>query len=66
MSVTGGRLGVTFRFSRGAVFQFGYNRSEGRKPSMTQLAQCWSRFMDKPVVDQTDFKGTYDLTLPAG
>ena len=33
---------------------------------MTQLAQCWSRFMDKPMVDQTDFKGTYDLTLLAG
>jgi uncharacterized protein (TIGR03435 family) len=66
MSVTGGRLGVTFRFSRGAVFQFGDNRVEGRKLSMAQLAQCLSRFMDKPVVDQTDFKGTYDLTLPAG
>jgi len=63
MTVTGGRLGVTFRFSRGAVFQFGDNRVEGRKLSMTQLAQCLSRFMDKPVVDQTSLKGTYDLTL---
>ena len=63
MTVTGGRLGITFRFSRGAVFQFGDNRVEGRKLSMTQLAQCLSRFMDKPVVDQTSLKGTYDLTL---
>src|SRR5258707_999126 len=30
---------------------------------MTQLAECLSRFMDKPVVDQTSLKGTYDLTL---
>ncbi len=36
---------------------------EAKKLDMTRFADMLSRFTDRPVVDMTDLKGRYDLTL---
>ena len=63
VSAEGGARGTTVRFGRGAYFSLADNKFEARKLTMAQLADSVGRFMERPVVDMTDLKGTYDLTL---
>ncbi|HYW45218.1 MAG TPA: TIGR03435 family protein [Bryobacteraceae bacterium] len=63
VSATGGRDGVAFSLGRGASFSFANNRVEGKKLTMTGLADTLWRFVDRPVVDMTELTGTYDFTL---
>jgi uncharacterized protein (TIGR03435 family) len=60
---TGGARGTTLTFGRGAYFTLADNRFEARKLTMAQLADSLGRFVERPVVDMTELKGTYDLTL---
>ena len=60
---TGGARGTTLDFGRGAYFTLTDNRLEARKLTMAQLADSLGRFIERPVVDMTELKGTYDLTL---
>lgn len=48
---------------KGASLSFGDNRLNATKVTMAVLADQLGRFMDRPVVDMTDLKGTYDLSL---
>jgi uncharacterized protein (TIGR03435 family) len=63
VSAEGGAGGTTIRFGRGAYFTLADNRFEARKLTMAQLADSLGRFIERPVVDMTELKGTYDLTL---
>jgi uncharacterized protein (TIGR03435 family) len=63
VSVTGGRGGVVANYGNGSFFSLGENRIEGKKMAMSFVADMLSRFEDKPVVDMTELKGYYDLTL---
>ncbi len=63
VSATGGRGGTTVTFGRGAYFTLADNKFEARKLSMEALADSVGRFVERPVVDMTELKGTYDLTL---
>ena len=63
VAVTGGRNGVNLNFGRGAYFHFADDKIEARKLAMLQFADTLARFMDRPVVDMTGLKGTYDFTL---
>jgi len=63
VSAEGGARGTTVKFGRGAYFSLADNKFEARKLTMAQLADSVGRFMERPVVDMTDLKGTYDLTL---
>jgi uncharacterized protein (TIGR03435 family) len=59
----GGPQGTYVDLGNGSSFSFGNNRLEGKKLTMTQLADMLSRYMDRPVVDQTELKGSYDFTI---
>src|ERR1017187_9256486 len=64
------RAYMGFRFHIGRLrrcmngyFSLADNKFEARKLSMAFLADSIGRFVERPVVDMTDLKGTYDLTL---
>jgi uncharacterized protein (TIGR03435 family) len=63
VSAEGGARGTTVRFGRGAYFSLADNKFEARKLTIALLADSIGRFVERPVVDMTDLKGTYDLTL---
>ena len=63
VSAEGGRGGTTVKFGRGAYFSLADNKFEARKLTIALLADSIGRFVERPVVDMTDLKGTYDLTL---
>ena len=63
VNVSGGRGGTTINFGRGSFFTFADNKIEARKLTMAVLADTLARFVDRPVVDATELKGHYDLTL---
>jgi uncharacterized protein (TIGR03435 family) len=60
-SAGGGPTSVSL--GRGASFTYGNNRLEGRKLTMFQLTDVLARFLDRPVVDMTGSKGTYDFMM---
>jgi uncharacterized protein (TIGR03435 family) len=63
VTAEGGARGTTVNFGRGAYFSLADNKFEARKLTMAQLADSLGRFIERPVVDMTELKGTYDLTL---
>jgi len=63
VNVTGGARGVTINLGRGAYFSFADNKLEAKKLTMVAFCDTLARFMDKPIVDMTELKGTYDITL---
>jgi uncharacterized protein (TIGR03435 family) len=63
VSASGGRGGVNINLGRGSYFSFADNKLEGRKLTMPVFCDTLARFMDRPVVDMTDLKSTYDITL---
>jgi len=59
VSISGGGIG-TARMSMGPN---GTMRLEAPKMNMPALAETLSRFFDRPVVDLTELKGTYQMAL---
>lgn len=55
--------GTTVDLGKGAYFTIGEKTLEARKLTMVNLADLLARFVDRPVVDMTDVKGTYDFTF---
>lgn len=66
VNVSGGgsAAGVSVELGHGAYYTFANNKFEAKKVRMETLATILERFMDRPVVNLTELKGTYDLTLP--
>src|ERR1700722_6805056 len=63
VNVTGGDRGATVSLGKGASVAFEAQRLVAKKVTMSYLADSLARFVDRPGVDMTDLKGTYDLTL---
>jgi uncharacterized protein (TIGR03435 family) len=63
VNVTGGERGATVSLGKGASVAFEAQRLVAKKVTMAYLADSLARFEDRPVVDMTDLKGTYDFTL---
>jgi len=63
VTASGGARGVTINLGKGAYFAFADNKLEAKKLTMAAFSDTLARFMDKPVIDMTDLKGTYDITL---
>jgi uncharacterized protein (TIGR03435 family) len=63
VAVTGNRNGVNINLGRGAYFNFANNKMEAKKLTMAYFADLLARFVDRPVVDMTGLKGTYDVLL---
>jgi uncharacterized protein (TIGR03435 family) len=58
-----GQGATSVNLGRGASFTYGNNRLEGRKMSMLQMTEVLTRFLDRPVVDMTESKATYDFMM---
>ena len=59
----GNSTGVAVDFGKGASFTLGTTRLEVKKLAMPAFADMLTRFLDRPVLDMTELKGNYDLTL---
>ena len=60
---SGSGAGVSIDMGGGSSFTLGNNQLQIRRMTMTDMADVLTRFVDRPVVDQTGVTGTYDLTL---
>jgi uncharacterized protein (TIGR03435 family) len=60
---TGGRGGVHLDYGHGSFFTMADNKFTARKLAMASFAEVLARFEDKPVVDMTGLKGSYDFDL---
>jgi uncharacterized protein (TIGR03435 family) len=54
---------TTVNLGKGASLTYSDNRMAATKVTMAVLADQLGRFMDRPVVDQTELKETYDFSL---
>jgi uncharacterized protein (TIGR03435 family) len=59
----GNGTGVAINFGGGAYFNLGPNGFEAKRLPFGTFADMLTRFMDRPVVDMTNLKGAYDMTL---
>ena len=63
ISGSGNAQGVSVNLGRGSSYTFGNNKFEGKRLTMAMIAGTLERFVDRPIVDMTDLKGAYDITL---
>lgn len=63
VSASGSSGGVSVSLGKGSSFSMGENKVVGKKLTMVILASLLARFVDRPVVDMTGLKGSFDLTL---
>lgn len=58
---TGSAQGVAINLGNGSSFSFAGGKFEAEKVTAPQIAGVLERFSDRPVMDLTDLKGTYDF-----
>lgn len=58
---SGGRDGVTADLGQGAYLEFKNDKFEVRRVTMRILAETLGRFVDRPILDQTNLDGRYDI-----
>jgi uncharacterized protein (TIGR03435 family) len=63
VAASGSSAGVDVDMGGGSSFSLGNNKLEIRRATTTVMAATLTRVVDRPVLDMTDLKGTYDLTL---
>jgi len=63
VGVSGSENGVGVNLGNGSSYTFSNNRFEAKKLTLANLGNQLERFLDRPVVDQTGLKGSYDLVL---
>jgi len=64
VTASGGRSGgVSVDLGKGSSFSLVNNKVVAKKLTMIAFADLLARFEDRPVVDMTELKGAYDLTL---
>ncbi len=59
----GSAAGIGVSLPGGASYSFANDTFIGKKLNMFYLTDILTRFMDRPVVDQTGLTGKYDLTI---
>jgi len=60
---SGNAQGVSVNLGRGSSYAFANNKFEGKRLTTEMIAATLERFVDRPIVDMTDLKGAYDITL---
>jgi uncharacterized protein (TIGR03435 family) len=63
VAATGSAAGVSANLGDGSYYTFANNKFEAGKISMDALAALLERFVDRPILNLTEIKGMYDLTL---
>jgi uncharacterized protein (TIGR03435 family) len=64
IAASGSAQGVSVNMGNGSYYTFADNKFEVHKVSMDALAVLLERYLDRPIVNQTEIQGNYDLTLP--
>ncbi|HLH30035.1 MAG TPA: TIGR03435 family protein [Terriglobia bacterium] len=59
----GNANGVSMQLGNGTSLTLGATSLEAKKMDMQRFTDLLTRFMDRPVVDMTDLKGSYDFML---
>lgn len=59
----GSAQGISINLGRGSSYTFANNKFEAKRVTMATLAAILERFVDRPIVDMTELKGSYDLAL---
>jgi len=62
VTATGSADGVSVDLGNGSYYTFNNGKFEIKKVTMDMLARQLERYVDRPILDMTDLKGTYDLT----
>jgi uncharacterized protein (TIGR03435 family) len=63
VTANGGPGGTSVSLRNGSSFSIGDNKLRGVKLTMAAFADVLARYVDRPVVDMTDLKGNYDMTI---
>ena len=63
VAAQGGPEGVSLTYGPGSYFKFADQKIEGRKLAMTNFVDVLGRFVDKPLVNETNLTGRYDLDV---
>jgi len=63
VAATGGAAGVSVDLGHGSSYSFANNKFEGKKFTMDLLASQLERYLDRPIVNLTELKGQYDVSL---
>jgi uncharacterized protein (TIGR03435 family) len=58
---TGSAQGIAINLGNGSSFSFAGGKFVGTKTTAAQIAGILERFSDRPVMDLTELKGTYDF-----
>ncbi len=60
---SGSAQGISVNLGRGSSYSFANNKFEAKRVTIAALAGILERFVDRPIVDMTDLKGSYDVAL---
>jgi uncharacterized protein (TIGR03435 family) len=63
VAAAGSAAGVSVDLGNGASYTFADNKFEAHKITLDLLANMLERYVDRPILNQTDLKGAYDVTL---
>jgi uncharacterized protein (TIGR03435 family) len=63
IAISGAASGVSVDLGNGSYYTFANGKFEVKKFTMDMLARQLERYMDRPIVDMTGLKGTYDLAV---
>ncbi|TMQ00062.1 MAG: TIGR03435 family protein [Verrucomicrobia bacterium] len=61
---TGSAAGVAVNMGNGSSYALGAGKFEAKKINAAGMAAVLERFTDRPVMDMTELKGTYDFEFP--
>jgi uncharacterized protein (TIGR03435 family) len=61
VSASGSAAGVAVNLGNGSFYTFAGGKFEGKKINGRILADMMERYADRPILDQTGLKGTYDF-----
>ena len=61
---TGSAAGVAVNMGNGSSYSLGAGKFEAKKVNAAGMAAVLERFTDRPVMDLTELKGTYDFEFP--
>ena len=59
----GSNQGVSINLGPGSSVSFSNNKFEAKRLTMPSLAGTLERFLDRPILDMTDLKGSYDFSI---
>lgn len=60
---SGSSAGISVDLGRGSYYTFVNNKFDIKKVSLDQAADILERFADRPIVNQTELTGNYDIVL---